>query len=65
MNTTGTTTAGMIVLRLDDDLALVDALDFVDEALAEDEDSVFEREAAAAADREAYTAGFVMTEVVV
>jgi len=66
MTTTGTTTAGMIVLRLDDDLELVEVLDFVAEAVAADEDRVFEKlEAAAAAVRDSYTAKFVTTELVV
>ena len=62
--TTGTTTAGMIVLRLDDELLCVEALDTAEEALLECEDCVFERDKAAAADNELYTVGSVTTEAV-
>lgn len=65
---TGTTTAGMIVLRLDDELWCVEALDAVEEALLECEDCGFELDEAAAAaatdSNELYTPGSVTTEAV-
>jgi hypothetical protein len=66
MIATGMTTAGIIVLRLDDDLPLVEAPIAVEEAWLEIV-CVFEsdEDAAAAADSELYCAGSVTTEVAV
>lgn len=63
MTATGTATAGMMVLRLDDDLPLVEAPVPVEEAWLEDV-CVFESdEDAAAADSELACIGSVTTEI--
>lgn len=62
----GTTTAGIIVPRLDDDLLLAEAVDAVEVAFLEEDVCVLEEsdEVAATADSELYCAGSVTTEVV-